>query len=245
MRVSMSRQLLQSEEKITNIINYLISRQAEITVRIEGKETEYSSRFIEILPRSNGGGVSVSHNERPELVMEKLVPAEGNSLIQQFPEANVEFLICGHLCRCPTKYVSISTTFPHYGLIMSAPVFMELEEKRKEQRVTLESPEFISAMFKLNKASETTQSYELNIFNYAGNGLGLLLTEKDFDLLERLNPGDKLPEITLYAESALTVLDGIVRHKTKIEDGTYQGSYIIGLESNTKIDFCEWGFDSP
>jgi hypothetical protein len=75
----------------------------------------------------------------------------------------------------------------------------------------------------------------LNILNYSDHGLGLLVAEKDFNLLQMLNPGDRILEITIFAEPALIHMDGIVRHKTRIEDGRFRGDYILGLESNTII----------
>ena len=79
---------------------------------------------------------------------------------------------------------------------------------------------------------------ELHLMNHSRHGLGLLITEKDFELLRILKPGDKIPEMTIFAASILTKLDVTVKHKTKIEDGKYLGSYILGLESNITME--EW-----
>ncbi|GAI86549.1 unnamed protein product, partial [marine sediment metagenome] len=151
--------LLQDKEKIIRIIEYLIYEQIEIKVRIEGEETKYSSRFFEIVPGSNRGDVSVSSDEVLELVMDKLAPERGNSLIQQFPKVGVELFANDYLCRCQTKYICATNTYPYHGLIMSFPEFLELEEKRREERATLESPEVISAVFDLVKGPGKDQSY--------------------------------------------------------------------------------------
>ena len=74
--------------------------------------------------------------------------------------------------------------------------------------------------------------------NHSSYGLGLLITEKDFNLLQILDPGDKIQEITLFAASILTKADAVVRHKTKIEDGKYKDDYILGLESTITME--EW-----
>ena len=140
-----------------------------------------------------------------------------------------------YLCRCHTKYICAKDTYPYYGLMMSFPEFLELEEKRKEERITLEFPEVVSAVFKLVRGLEKDQSYELNILNYSDHRLGLLVTEKDFNLLQMISPGDRIPEITIFAKPGLMHMDGIVRHKTRIEDGRYKGNYVLGLESNTEI----------
>ena len=69
--------------------------------------------------------------------------------------------------------------------MISFPEFLELEEKRGEETVTLESPEVISAVFNLAMGREKYQSYELNILNYSDHGVGLLITEKDLNLTSR------------------------------------------------------------
>jgi hypothetical protein len=228
--------LLKDKGKITRIIEYLIHEQIEIKVRIEGEETKYSSRFIEIVPGSNRGDVSVSSDKAPELVMDKLVPDRGNGLIQQFPNVGVEVLTNKYLCRFYTKYIcGNNTSYPYYGLMISFPEFLESEEKRKDERATLESPEVISAMFTLVTGPKKYQSYELNILDYSNHRVGLLVTEKDSNLLQRLNLGDRIPEITIFAEPGLMHMDGTLRHKTRIEDGKRRGSYILGIESNTII----------
>ncbi len=233
----MSWHLLQDKEKITRIIKYLIHEKIEINVRIEGEETKYSSRFIEILPGSKRGNAPVSSDKTPELVMDTLVPDRGNGLIQQFTRVGVEVLTDKYLCRCHTKYICESnTSYPYYGLMISFPEFLDLEEKRKEERATLESPEVISAVFTLVTGPKKYQSYELNILNYSDHGVRLLVTEKDSNLLQRLNLGDRIPEITIFAEPGLMHMDGTVRHKTRIEDGKHRGNYILGLESNTIME---------
>lgn len=227
--------LLQDKEKIIRIIEYLIYEQIEIKVRIEGEETKYSSRFFEIVPGSNRGDVSVSSDEVLELVMDKLAPERGNVLIQQFPKVGIELLANDYLCRCQTKYICATNTYPYHSLIMSFPELLELEEKRREERATLEPPEVISAVFDLVKGPGKDQSYELNVINYSDHGLALLVTEKDLNLLQMLNPGDRIPEMVIFAEPGLIHIDGIVRHKTRVEAGRYRDNYILGLESNTKI----------
>ena len=90
-------------------------------------------------------------------------------------------------------------------------------------------------MFNLATGREKYQSYELNILNYSDHGVGLLITEKDLNLLQMLSPGDRIPEITIFAEPGLIHMDGTVRDKRRIEDGGFKGNYILGLESNTII----------
>jgi hypothetical protein len=236
MGASMSWHLIHDKEKITKIINYLINERIEINVRIEGEETKFSSRFIETLPGSKRGNAPVSSDKTPALVMDTLVPDRGNSLIQQSPQVGVEILTDKYLCRCHIEYICENdTSYPYYGLMISFPEFFELEERRREERVTLDSPEVISAVFYLDTDPEEFRSYELNILDYSDHGVALLVKKKDSDLLQMLDPGDRIPEITIFSEPGLIHMDGTVRHKTKIEAGKHRGNYILGLESNTII----------
>lgn len=228
--------LIHDKEKITKIINYLINERIDINVRIEGEEIRFSSRFIEILSDSEGGDVSASSDKTPELIMDTLVPDRGNSLIQQSPQVGVEILTDKYLCRCHIEYIcENNTSYPYYGIMISFPEFLELEEGRREERITIDAPEVISAVLHLGKGPKEYQSYELNILNYSDHGIGLLVTEKDSELLQKLNPGDRIPEITIFVEPGLIHMDGTVRHKTRIGAGKHKGSHILGLESNTII----------
>lgn len=230
----MSWSILRNEEKITCIIEYLISNQTDIKVRIEEVESDYNSRFIQVLPAAEHEDGCLTKDGRLELIIEKLAPDIGNSLIQQFPDTSIEFLINKYSCRFYAKYHSISTIYPHYGLMIGFPTFMEIEEKREDERLPITSPESTSAIFGLVGDYRKARLFKLNIINHSSHGLGLLVTKKDFDLLQTLNPGDKLPEITLF--STITRMNGTVKHKTKIEDGKYKGNYIIGLESDSIIE---------
>ena len=113
-----------------------------------------------------------------------------------------------------------------------------MEEKRNEDRITLESPELLSAVLRLATETEKAKLCELSVLNYSSRGLGLLIAEKDFHLLQVLKPGDKIPVITLFSASTLTTLNGVVKHRTKIRTGTYKGSYILGLEMNAAVEEC-------
>ncbi len=233
--------VLENTEKILTIVDYLISQQTEIRVRIGSRDTEFSSRFLEVLPDSMADGISPWWDDRPKIVMEKLAPEVGNDLLQQTSKAWIEFPVRDMDCRCMSRYLSISSTYPHYGLIMAPPETLELREIRREERHMLDIPEFLSAVFSLDQESEENHSYELSVLDYSKHGIGLLLTDKDFGLLDRVDLGDRVRGIQIFTDSAFTKLDGIVRHKTPIKEGRYQGGFILGLESNTTIEFSQLG----
>jgi len=229
--------LLKERQKIIRIIEYLISGQIQIKIRIEGDRLKYLSRIIEILPTPHQGNTLGADDESLALVVEKLAPDRGNNRIQQFPEAALEFLMKEYLCRCHAKYVCISSIYPHYGLIIDLPAFIELEEKREVDRITFDLPKSASAIFRVaNDGNDSEQLHEMGIINCSGQGLGLLVKEEDFDLLQILKPGDRISGIRLLSGSSVTRLDSTVRHKTEIEDGEYRGDYILGLESDVAVD---------
>ena len=118
---------------------------------------------------------------------------------------------------------------------MLIPALITLADRRKEERVFPETLEFISAIFKWEKGPCKAQTYELDILNYSKRGLALLLTEKDDHLFISLESGERVSEMTLFAESALTVVNGTVRHKTRIEDGIYRGCFVIGMEIHVEF----------
>ena len=80
---------LDDRNKIIKIIVHLIENQSEISVRINKEETAFISKFIKI----NQENTSPEIGKKPELIIEKLVPEKGNTLIQSLPQVNIEFFI--------------------------------------------------------------------------------------------------------------------------------------------------------
>jgi len=118
---------------------------------------------------------------------------------------------------------------------MLIPALITLEDRRKEERVSPDTPDFISAIFRWEKGFCKAQTYELDILNYSMRGLALLLIKKDDHLFTSLESGDRISEMMLFAESALTVVNGTVRHKTCIEDGAYRRHFVIGIETDVDL----------
>ena len=118
---------------------------------------------------------------------------------------------------------------------MLIPALITLEDRRKEERASLDTPDFISAIFRWKKGLCKAQTYELDILNYSMRGLALVLTENDDHLFTSFESGDRISEMMLFAESALTVVNGTVRHKTCIEDGTYRRFFVIGIEIDAEL----------
>ena len=173
--------LIQDKEKIIKVIERLLLKQIEIEVLIQGQDTRYYSRFIEIVPGPHRGDTSEIDGEALELIIEKLVPKSGNSLIPKLPEVAIQFPAEEYLCRCQTKHAFMGRTTPHYGLIMSFPKFLELEETRREERISLGLPEFLCAVFQVKEGHGKDRIYELDVINWSAHGLALLVSEKDYN----------------------------------------------------------------
>ena len=127
--------------------------------------------------------------------------------------------------------MGISSTPPHFGFMISFPASLEIKEKRREERVTFKRPELIRAEFRLGKGPNKDKPYEVNVINYSRHGLGLIITQKDFDLLRIVRRGDLLEDIAFFASWAMIRVNGTVRHITKIKQGKYEGCYILGIHS--------------
>jgi len=228
----MTQYTLENEQRIIQAINHLISEKKEIQVHIKGKT--FTSRIINI----NKGDASSEAMKSP-LVIEKLVPEKGNSLIQSMPNVDIEFLINDKSCRCTVNYLGISSTPPYFGFIVSSPKSIRIEEKRFEERFTYELPDFVSAEFSLDNESKDKKTYELATMDCSRHGLGLIIAKENFDLLKKLKKGDKLQDMLFYASWSRIQVNGIVKHLTKIQDGQHKGCYLLGIESKEIIESCK------
>lgn len=222
--------VLEDEEKIMRVMDQLVSNKTVISVRIRGERTTFTSKLLQITEEE----VLLENLEigkECQLIIEELKPAKGNDLMQQSSDVIMEFSVNENSCRCSVQNIGVSNIPPHYGFIISFPEALEIQEKRREERIVYERPEFVSVTFELEKAGKKDRTYSLHVIDRSKRGFGLLVTQKDFELLGVLRPGDKLRNMTLFSESIMIKMDGIVRHKTKIEEGKYKGCYIIGIES--------------
>ena len=215
------------KQRVMRVIQYLIQNGEEIEVGLRGRRDTFSSKFITI-----GQGNTRSNNGRKyALIMEKLIPDEGNALIQSESEMVIGFLINQNICRYSANYIGISNSPPYFGFIVSFPQTIQFIDRRKERRITYKTPELFSVKFSVGKGEGKDKVYDLNVVNRSKHGLGLLVTEKDFDLLRTVNVGDRLYDMMFVASSALIRVNGIVRHKTEIFGGKFKGCYIMGIES--------------
>ena len=113
---------------------------------------------------------------------------------------------------------------------------MEDEENRRWERFKYKLPESVYVEFQLGKTPKKTKVYDLKVMDYSRSGLGIVVTQKDSELIQMLDEGHKLKDITFCTSWTMSKVDGTVRHKSKIEDGKYKDCYILGIESSDIID---------
>jgi hypothetical protein len=116
---------------------------------------------------------------------------------------------------------------------------IEIREKRRGDRVKYEIPDFVYAEFSLRrKEPKEDKSYVLKVMDWSTNGLGMVVTPKDFDLLYQVKVGDILQNMAFFAERAMVKVDGTIRHKSVINEGKYKGCFMVGIESPEILEGC-------
>jgi len=106
-----------------------------------------------------------------------------------------------------------------------------MEKSRGKDRFSFESPDIAYVKFRLEKGPNKDEVRTLNIIDSSKSGLALLITEKDADLLEILEEGDKLVDLSFFGIGAKIKEDGVVKRISKIKEGKFKGSYILGVEA--------------
>lgn len=225
---------IRDNEKIITIIKHLISSKKDIQILIAGEKTEFSSKIIKI----NQDDLASSISQRSAIIIDRLYPEKGNASIQSASKATMSFSISEKLCRCSITYLGISSDSPHFGFFLKIPESVEIEEKRDNERVSYAMPDFVSAEFTLGKGTKEEKVYELNVMDCSIRGLSLIITEDNFNLLERVKTETQIRDIKFFAPRSMIKVNGLVKHITKIEEGEYKGSYQIGIESDDIIDSC-------
>lgn len=218
---------VENRQKIIKIIDHVITEKCEIQVIVRSKSTPFISRII----NSDQNYPSLAKGTRAIIIIEKLSPEKGNDLIQSSPKVTLKFVVLDQPCSCSVNYIGINSTPPHFGFMLGMPEVIELEEKRTEERVTYESPDFRLAEIRIAKGSKAEKKYELDVIDTSAHGLGMLIRDKNIDLLHEVKVGDVIKDISFYASNAMLKVDGTVRHVTRINEGKFKGGYYLGIES--------------
>jgi len=214
---------IEEEKKTLAIIHHLISKKIEIVVTIKGNDKEFTTKLVKV-------------NKNGYLIIEKLYPEVGNSLIQSFPNVVFSFALSGGKGVFHTKYRSINTQYPEFGLIIDFPATIQIEDKRREQRIENNLTKFLSAEFTLEGDNTV---YQLKAINLSAHGIGLVVDKKYFGLLGKINVGDTIKDLRLFLTIATLTVDGTVMHKTPMDMDEVKGSYILGIKSDFIVDIKE------
>lgn len=214
-----------SKQKIIGTIEYLIARQTEITIKIEGHEQPFLSRIAEV----NYGDTSSDNEGESTLVMERLSPEEGNALLQSDSRMMALFSLRETSCRFNTRCLSVPGEETDEGLVVSFPESIDIREKRRRDRRGDEIPDFVSVVVKVKDESRKDKTYELEIFDCTAYGLGILVRDEYADFLDSIEVGDKLRDITLYGAYTIVKVKGTARHKTK-RNVEGEEIHVVGVE---------------
>jgi hypothetical protein len=217
---------IKEKEKIAEVLHHLISKNVELSVDIKGSDGGFKTRLVKLEDSGLGR----------KLIIEKFYPETGNSLIQAALYATLSFDLGKSKGVFQCKYLGINTQYPEFGLILDVPVSIKMENKRREERIENGFTKFFSVEFTLE---EDGKLYQLGVVNLSAHGVGLIVDEGNFDLLEKVNVGDTVKDLRFFLKAAVLTTDGVVRHKTKVKNGKLQGKYILGIQSEFIIDLDE------
>lgn len=221
-------------QTIKETIEFLITQGRDITAQIQGQATSYTSMII----KANCGGVHSKYGNRPHLVIGRLTPEDGNTSIEPGSQLLLKSLLTNSFCRFKTQYLGPRSDEPDSELVVSFPESVELPERRRRNRKSDVIPEFISVVLQPKKGSQKEKKYELAVLDYSTQGVGILVSEKDSELFEAVQEGDRLEDITLFAPQTVVKVDGTVRHKSKKPGEAAEGCYVLGIQFDENlIDF--------
>jgi hypothetical protein len=221
----MTHYSVRSKEEIKALIDFVVSAERKIGIQIEGNDALYTSRIVV----ANYVKEISEKGERAELTVERLEPESGNTVIQKNAKVVVGFSLKDKTCEFDSRYIGLADS-QFSRIILSYPEHIRITERREHDRDTRDMPEFVSARFTLGRDDKT---YELEVVDYSANGVGLLVTEKDFDVLKKIKVGDKLRNLVLYAKWTTVMVEGTVAHKTKVKDGN---NYTVGVRLDERLE---------
>jgi hypothetical protein len=231
---SMTLYTARDRQTIKETIEFLITQGREITAQIQGQVTSYTSMIV----KANCGGVHSKYGNRPHLVIGRLTPEDGNTVIKSGSQLLLKFLLTDSICSFKTQYLGPRSDEHDSELVVSFPESIELPERRRGNRNSDEIPEFISVVLKPRKGSQKEKKYELAVLDYSTQGVGILVSEKDSELFEAVQEGDRLEDITLFATETVVKVDGTVRHKSKKPGDEAEGCYVLGIQfDESLVDF--------
>ncbi len=108
-------------------------------------------------------------------------------------------------------------------------------ERRRDERIYYERPELISVEIEID-APSNKKRYSLNVLDSSKYGLGVIVPPDKADILRYLKTGTKIKKMRFFAKNSMIDVKGTVVHVTKIKKGRFDGSYLVGIESQDIIE---------
>jgi c-di-GMP-binding flagellar brake protein YcgR len=224
-----------NKERIRQAIDFLTVNRRPIEVVIHGETTRFSSK---ILKTNHGDPASGSERVR-NLVIDFLFPATGNNLIQSASPIYVKFSLGKHECEFTSYYITRSMKLGYLGHIITYPESLVIADRRRHERYEIGTeavPFFVKAKLTMRVRERQRESYDLKIFDVSENGVGILVDRELHGLLDRIEIGDRLEKLELYATWTMVKVAGTVRHKSKMREGQYSGYFLLGIQLDEKLE---------
>ena len=111
-------------------------------------------------------------------------------------------------------------------------------EKRQYERITYDIPDMVYVEFKLGNGQAEDKLYHLEVMNCSEHGIGIIVRDTDYELIEKIQVGDQIQDMFFYSTWTLIKVNGTVRHITEINDDEGRVCYILGIESLDLIENC-------
>jgi hypothetical protein len=103
--------------------------------------------------------------------------------------------------------------------------------ERIKERFSYEQPDLVSVKCRIEKRSDDERECVLNVIDSSQSGIALLIAPKDSHIIEMVEVGDKICDMSFFGVGAKIKEDGIIKHITKIEEGQFKGYFILGIEA--------------
>jgi len=227
--------ITKNAERIKQAIDFLTANRRPITVKIEEERTLFDSMIVKV---DHGDSVSKIRTAG-RVFIQWLSPSKGNNLIQSARTVQVRFSLGKYKIAFTSYYVTKSLESPYLGHIISYPESLVIADRRRHDRHEVDSktaPLFAKAKISMRAGRSQEKVQNLRIFDVSENGVGILVGEELFDWLERIEIGDRVKEVELYAPWTIVRVDGTVRHKSKMRRGKYGGYHLLGIELDEKLE---------
>jgi len=110
----------------------------------------------------------------------------------------------------------------------AAPAEPEAEEAEEEDEEEILDINSVGIAFEAGP--KKGEVIELDVSFQTGNVISVLLNARDKELIESLNPGDKLNDMQFYSPIAIFQGNGVVNAKTAIKVGPRKGDFSVDIK---------------